>query len=184
MDSSPEFASAGAPFNGGNHVGNLWSSTGQLLASATFSSEGVVGWEQVSFATPVAITAGATYVASYHTNMGHYAVSKSYFSSLHNGSLQVPANGGVYAYGAGSFPTQTYLSSNYWVDVVFTTIPPADNTPPTVVSVTPGNAATGVATNAAMTITFSEALNTATVTAGTFLLRRFEQQFGAGVGGV
>ena len=67
-----------------------------MLASATFSSEGVVGWEQVSFATPVAITAGATYVASYHTNMGHYAVSKTLFERPYtNGSLQVPANGGV-----------------------------------------------------------------------------------------
>ena len=26
---------------------------------------------------------------------------------------------GVYRYGAGGFPDQTYNASNYWVDVVF-----------------------------------------------------------------
>jgi len=158
--------------NGGTHVGSLWSSTGQLLATATFTNESSSGWQQVTFATPVAITAGATYVASYYTSLGHYAVSKGYFSAPYsNGSLQVSPGGGVYAYGRGGLPTQSYLSSNYWVDVVFTTVPPADNTPPTMVSISPAGSATGVATNAAITITFSEALNAATVTAGTIVLR-------------
>ena len=40
---------------------------------------------------------------------------------------------GVYAYGAASsFPSSTYQASNYWVDVVFSTVGPADTTPPTV----------------------------------------------------
>ena len=90
------------------------------------------------FLDAVAIAAGATYVASYHTTSGHYAVNKSYFTSTFtNGPLQAAANGGVYAYGEGSFPTANYQASNYWVDVVFTTVPPADNTPPTVMTVSP-----------------------------------------------
>ena len=74
----------------------------------------------MNFSSPVAITAGTTYVASYHTNVGHYADDQNYFTSQYNsGSLHVPANGGVYAYGAaGSFPTQAWNASNYWVDVV------------------------------------------------------------------
>ena len=57
--------------NTGTHVGNLWSSTGTLLATATFTSETASGWQQVTFATPVAITANTVYVASYHSNKGY-----------------------------------------------------------------------------------------------------------------
>ena len=46
-----------------------------------------------------------------------------------------------------------------------------DTTPPTVSSVTPANGATGVATSANVTATFSEAMNPATVTTSTFELR-------------
>ena len=70
--------------NTGVHTASLWNAAGQLLATATFTGETTSGWQQVNFATPVAITAGATYVASYHTNTGHYSVNRSYFnSSIH-----------------------------------------------------------------------------------------------------
>ena len=59
--------------NTGTHIGSLWSSTGTLLASGTFSNETASGWQELDFSTPVAVTAGTTYVASYHTNAGHYA---------------------------------------------------------------------------------------------------------------
>src|SRR5438046_4885409 len=35
--------------NTGTHVGNLWSSGGALLASATFTGESASGWQQVNF---------------------------------------------------------------------------------------------------------------------------------------
>ena len=113
--------------NTGTHVGNLWSSSGTLLATATFTNETASGWQQVNFSTAVAITANTTYVASYHTNVGHYAGDNNYFASagVTNGPLTALANGvdggnGVYLYGSSSgFPNQTWNSSNYWVDVVF-----------------------------------------------------------------
>jgi len=113
--------------NTGTHVGNLWSSTGMLLATATFTGESASGWQQVNFSRPVAVTANASYVASYHTNGGHYSVDPNYFaaSGIDSAPLHAPANGGgtangSYTYGSTStFPTQTYHSSNYWVDVVF-----------------------------------------------------------------
>jgi hypothetical protein len=55
-----------------------------------------------------------------------------------NPPLQALADGvsggnGVYGYGVGGFPTQTYNASNYWVDVVFTTsAPPSTFTDTTV----------------------------------------------------
>ena len=113
--------------NTGTHVGNLWSSTGSLLASGTFSGETASGWQQLNFTTPVAITANTVYVASYHANTGHYSINLNYFSSagVDNAPLHALANGvsggnGVYAYGTSSaFPNSTWNSSNYWVDVVF-----------------------------------------------------------------
>jgi hypothetical protein len=115
------------PQNTGAHVGNLWSRTGQLLATVTFTNETASGWQQASFSTPVAITANTTYIASYHTNVGYYSTDINYFavSGFDNSPLHAIANGvdggnGVYRYGAASaFPNQTWSSSNYWVDVVF-----------------------------------------------------------------
>jgi hypothetical protein len=161
--------------NTGTHTGTLWSASGQQLATATFTSETSSGWQQVTFSSPVAITAGTTYVASYHTNVGHYSVSRSYFASTYtSGPLQVGVNGGTYLYGTGGFPTNTYQSSNYFVDVVFTTTPPppgTDTTAPTVTAFSPASGATNVTTTTAATVTFSEALDATTVTSATVFLR-------------
>ena len=85
-----------------------------------FTNESASGWQSAAFSNPVTVTPGATYTASYHTNVGHYSVSRSFVTSQFNsGILHVPANGGVYLYGASGFPTDTWNSTNYWVDVVF-----------------------------------------------------------------
>ncbi|HEV8636751.1 MAG TPA: DUF4082 domain-containing protein, partial [Chloroflexota bacterium] len=117
--------------NTGTHTAHLWSKTGTLLASATFTAETGSGWQQVSFATPVAINPYTTYVASYHAPNGQYAFTDAYFGTgVTNGPLTALANGtdganGVFRYTTtGGFPSQTYNASNYWVDVVFTTSAP------------------------------------------------------------
>ncbi|WP_059437674.1 Ig-like domain-containing protein, partial [Anaeromyxobacter sp. PSR-1] len=115
--------------NTGTHVGNLWSGTGQRLATATFTNETSSGWQQVTFATPVPIAANTTYVASYHAPVGHYARDLNYFSTsgydnppLHALPNATSGGNGVFAYGATSaFPSDAALAANYWVDVVFTT---------------------------------------------------------------
>ena len=89
-------------------------------------------------------TANTTYVVSYHTDSGGYAADLAYFQSagVINPPLQALANGidganGVLRYGPSAFPTETPSSTNYWVDVVFSTTA-VDTVPPTVTSVTPG----------------------------------------------
>ena len=104
--------------NGGTHVGNLWSINGTLLATATFTDETAGGWQQVSFASPVGVTANSVYVASYHTMTGHYSADINYFSSPIGNALLTGTNS-VYVYGTGGFPSLNYLSTNYWVDVLF-----------------------------------------------------------------
>jgi hypothetical protein len=107
--------------NIGPHTGSLWSSTGTRLATVTFTNESGVGWQTASFSTPVEITAGTTYVVSYHTNYGHYAATGPYFTSpVTNGPLTAPANAGIYTYNSASvFPNSTFNAANYWVDVLF-----------------------------------------------------------------
>jgi probable HAF family extracellular repeat protein len=110
--------------NTGTHVGNLWSESGELLATATFANETASGWQLVTFDAPVAIQAGTNYIASYHTDAG-YAYDHYYFAEHAETNGPLTATAGVYAYGQGGFPTETYRSSNYWVDVMF-----APSTPP------------------------------------------------------
>jgi hypothetical protein len=135
-----------ASTNTGTHIGSLWTSTGTKLASATFASETASGWQQVLFATPVTITAGTVYVASYFAPGGHYAGDSFYFATgVDNGPLHALADGvsggnALYRYGTSSvFPNNTYNSENYWVDVVFTTGSATAPAAPTGVSATAGN---------------------------------------------
>jgi hypothetical protein len=115
-----------AATNTGQHIGSLWTTTGTRLAQATFSNESASGWQTVTFASPVAVTAGTTYIASYFTPTGHYSVNAN--GGLANGVDNPPLHAiadstspnGVYAYGAGSsFPANTYHGANYWVDVLY-----------------------------------------------------------------
>ena len=125
--------------NTGPHAGSLWSRDGKLLGSVSFGSETASGWQEAALAAPVAISPNTTYVVSYHTTVGHYSVSEGFFgpSALVKSPLRALANGedgpnGVYRYGVSGFPTQSYNSSNYWVDVVFQkTLPilPAEQPP-------------------------------------------------------
>ena len=118
-----------SPQNAGPHVANLWSATGTLLATAAWTNETASGWQQVNLPKAVTLTPGTTYIVSYHTN-GYYSADPNYFANaLTNGPLEAPASSaasgnGVYAYGdSSSFPTSTFASSNYWVDVVFNPFP-------------------------------------------------------------
>jgi phosphodiesterase/alkaline phosphatase D-like protein len=111
--------------NTGQHVAHLWTASGTLLATATFSNETTTGWQEVMFSTPVAITANTTYVASYFAPQGGYAVNSAYFAAnLNAPPLMAPAGAnGVYRYGPSAFPNSSFNSSNYWVDVVFSFVP-------------------------------------------------------------
>ena len=111
--------------NSGTHIGELYSSTGTRLAQATFVNETATGWQTVLFTTPVSISANTTYVAAYFSSSGNYASTSGYFASaVVNGSLTALADGtdgfnGVYIYSASpAFPANSYLQSNYWVDVL------------------------------------------------------------------
>jgi hypothetical protein len=160
----------------GTHTGNLWTANGLLLAQQVFTNETPSGWQEVALAPPVPVTAGTTYVVSYFSASGDYVATQNYFTQqVGAGLVHGLADGqdgpnGLFLYGAASaFPTQSFRSSNYYADVVFDTV--GDVTPPTVTANAPAAGATGVPANAAVTATFSEALDPTTVSSATFELR-------------
>ena len=113
---------------GGARTGNLWTSSGTNLASQVFTGETASGWQQITLATPVPITAGTTYIVSYFSSSGDYMSTPDYFTqSVGTGLVQGLAEGangpdGVYLDTPSSaFPTQDAGGANYYADVVFNT---------------------------------------------------------------
>jgi len=132
--------------NTGTHTGSLWTSTGTRLATVTFTGETAAGWQNMRFATPVALKANTTYIVSMFAPKGGYAYASSAFASAGAGVAPVQAlksgvdgPNGVYRYGSTSaFPTASYNATNYFVDVMVsgstatttTTQPPTTTTAP------------------------------------------------------
>lgn len=115
----------------GPHVGHLWSESGALLGTTQERpAESGFGWRELTFATPVPLQAGATYVVSYFATGGRYAVTFQYFATsgldvppLHAPSTVEAGGNGVRLLGSSGFPTEAWLNTNFWVDVVFTPTP-------------------------------------------------------------
>ena len=116
--------------NTGKHTATLWSASGARLATAKFTKESSSGWQTVRFAKPVKISAGTTYVASYHAPHGHYSYADKGFSIARRAGVLTALSGsnGVYRYGATAFPKKSKRSANYWIDVLFEYSKPATPT--------------------------------------------------------
>ncbi len=112
------YRGAGSP---GAQTGSLWTTSGSRLAQVTFPAGSGSGWQVATFSTPVEVAAGSSYVASYYSPNGRYAPSSTFSTAWVNGPLTAPGgNNGFYRYGSGGgFPTNSYQSTNYWVDVLF-----------------------------------------------------------------
>jgi len=158
------------PGNTGTHTGSLWNSSGQLLATATFTNETASGWQQVLFPQPVMVSPGTTYIASYFAPNGSYSFTNGEFAASSVGVAPLTAlkdgtdgPNGVYRVGSSGFPGDTYGSSNYYVDVVFSDQVPPDTTPPTIQGRTPAPNANGISVTDPVVVTFSEAMNPSSV---------------------
>ena len=105
----------------GSHTARVWTVGGTLLATLPFATETAGGgWQQANFATPLALAANTVYIVSVNAN--------AYFSTTRSGLATPLTSGiahtaaaimnGVYGSAAGLFPTNSYSSTNYFVDVV------------------------------------------------------------------
>ena len=134
------------PINSG-YVVHLWDEQGNLLGDgvAIEGQQPTPGWQTVQVYPPVSIEAGKTYIASYYANGGQYPENENFFNPKDGTDVAVDNTGvdvsnsalsalciselvngeyschnGLYKYGlGGGFPTETYKSSNYWIDVIF-----------------------------------------------------------------
>jgi hypothetical protein len=107
------------PGETGTHVGTLWNASGGVVAQVTFTGESASGWQQQALTTPVTLSANATYTVSVGFNTRFSMTTNGLANILSSGPLQTIAGGnGVYGLAAGTFPTNSYASSNYFVDAV------------------------------------------------------------------
>lgn len=114
------------PGTTGTHTGSLWSSTGERLATGTFTGETSDGWQLLVFDTPVEVAPATEYVASYYGSS--FFVNQPWYYA--DDVVNTPITGigganGVYRYGDGSAkPEGVGSSANYGADVVFVPTPP------------------------------------------------------------
>jgi hypothetical protein len=99
----------------GTHTAKLWTASGTLLASATFTGESSSGWQTVG---ADAVIGAGTYVVSVNTNV-QMVKTAMYFDTY--GAIShddIYADTSYHGQPAGSFPT-TGGSGIYFVDVNF-----------------------------------------------------------------
>jgi hypothetical protein len=159
-------------FEHGAHTGRLWSATGTELASVTFQGESASGWQSQDLDEPVLLEPGRTYVASVGINH-FWVLTQDVLHVPHgNGPLRSIADGanGVHSDAAGQFPTKSWRSSNYFVDLVVDAPPPDEPTTPQVTSHTPADGASGTSPDATVRATFNTAMHSATLTPDSFYL--------------
>ena len=165
MGSLPEFGSTRATGNTGTHTGTLYSASGTVLATGTFSNETATGWQMLNFSDAVPVTAGTTYIAAYYAPNGHYAADPWFFVShgFSSGKLSAPGGqstpNGVYA-GGNRFPDQSFRNTNYYVDAVYNE---TDTTPLRVAATSPLGGATSVPPSSAITATFARAVDPSSI---------------------
>lgn len=159
------------PGETGTHVGRIWSATGTLLASVTYQDESASGWQRQPLATPLTLSPGQTYVISVSLNSMYAKTTAGLATQISSGPLRTVVDGanGVFNQTAGSFPNESWQSSNYFVDGVVKLPAQAAKTP-AVTTTTPASGATGLPVATAVTASFSTALDPSSVNSTTFRL--------------
>jgi len=121
-------------------------------ADASFATPGTPDtWNQVSLSSPVAVVAGTQYCATIRTPLRYVASTAGSSPAspwpLTNGDLSTPTNAGRFTSGASGnvdFPSSSFNSGCYFVDVVFT--PDSDDTTLEAAITLPALQATGALT--------------------------------------
>jgi hypothetical protein len=153
----------------GSHSGTVWGPNGVALAHVAFASESASGWQQQALPTPLLLQANKTYVVSVNANSAYAVTLNGLSNQVSNGLLHTVADGanGVYNTTRGSFPSQSYSSSNYFVDAV---VAPDSGAAPAVLVTSPSDGASGVPQTSSVSASFSRVLNPSTINGSSFTL--------------
>ena len=109
--------------NTGTHIGDLWTSSGALLAEAHVHQRN--GDRMADRAIPDAGGRHRWHDVCRWVLCPERALRRGFRLLLQRREQLTaacpPASAGVYAYGNNKFPSGTYAGDNYWVDPIFTT---------------------------------------------------------------
>jgi len=149
-DTTPPTVSSTSPANNATNVALNSAITATFSEAMTAST-----LTTTTFTLNNGVTGTVTYsgTTATFTPSSNLATNTTYIATITTGVKDA----------AGNAMTAAYTES-------FTTGTTIDNTPPTVSSTNPANAATGIAVNAAITATFSETMTASTVTTATFTI--------------
>jgi glucose/arabinose dehydrogenase len=105
----------------GVHTGHVWTAAGQLLATVTFTNEGVSGWQEQALASPVAVVPNTEYVVSVTTSANKLFVTTPgmFGGGLVNNHLRAVAGANGVFGPVGARPAQSSNNANYFRDLVF-----------------------------------------------------------------
>ncbi|MCW3767309.1 MULTISPECIES: DUF4082 domain-containing protein [Paenarthrobacter] len=153
-----------APGNTGTHTGYLYSTSGQELATVTFTNESSSGWQTAALDAPVTVQANTEYIVAYTAPTGRYSYTRTGFGNgFSSGPLRTAEDSGAFTY-TGGYPGSASTAS-YLVDLVFSpTLPPL-----TITSRTPAPGASMVPDTVKPSLSFSAPITTGatfTLTAG------------------
>ena len=157
-----------SPGETGTHIGKLWSADGTLLAEQQFATETDSGWQEQALSTPYTLEPGTVYTISVNANAYFVSTQTGLATQVASGPVRTVADGenGTYASAAGTFPSQSYDSSNYFVDGVF--VPDGQPAPLGVVSTSPAGGADDVPRSAVVSVQFSRPVDPSTLTQSNF----------------
>ncbi|WP_423299979.1 DUF4082 domain-containing protein [Glutamicibacter nicotianae] len=110
------------PLGQGTHTGTIWDAQGTKLATVQFATGTAQGWRTAYLAEPVSMAQGSEFTISYHAPAGGYVYTAGEFANgKSTTALSLSGANGLYAYGAGSIPASSWNSTNYFVDLAYTT---------------------------------------------------------------
>ena len=93
----------------GPHTAFVWDVSGNVIGTEVFGSETESGWQEITLASPVAITAGSTFSVGYTLENG-FVANAGRFPTRTFGPLTIV--NGYYIYQASTFPNQS-VGNNY-----------------------------------------------------------------------
>lgn len=152
--------------NSGTHVGSLWSTGGERLATVTFQGESASGWQTALFDTAVTVQGGTAYVVSYTAPQGGYSYDDNYWPYRARSSAPLTVASGAESVSPGVFgdpgayPTWRFASSNYYVDALFEA---AAESPVRVADRAPRSGAVSVPITTEITATFTREVQAGSV---------------------
>jgi hypothetical protein len=168
-----------------SHIGHIWNAQGNLLATVNATNESDYGWQEATLVTPLRVTKDQLYILSFGLSTGDYQAtfgkmatplaSPGFTAYPSNDPRNAAAGSGttnsVYTTTAGNYPSSP--SNNnvyYYIDAVFST-QLQDSLPLGVVSAEPADDSYAVTRSTPIRLTFDQAIDPATVTAGNVQLR-------------